>query len=52
MGPCARDLASRTVVTDVRVPGLHGCCMGWRGAHDDARRARIKAGGRADKCGG
>jgi hypothetical protein len=42
MGPRALDLASKTVVTDVHVPGLAGCCWAWRGAHDDAGRPRIK----------
>jgi hypothetical protein len=35
------------MVTDVRVPGLSGFCWSWRGAHDDARRARIKTGGKS-----
>jgi hypothetical protein len=43
----ARDLASRILVTDVRTPGLRGCCWSWRGAHDDAHRARIKLGGKS-----
>ena len=46
VGPCVRDLMARTVVTDVRVPGLSGCCWAWRGAHDQAQRARIKIGGK------
>ena len=47
MGTCVRDLMARKVVTNVRVPGLSGCCWAWRGAHDDAHRARVKAGGKS-----
>src|SRR5436309_33168 len=47
VGSGARDLRSRMMVTDVRVPGLSGCCWAWRGAHDEARRARVKSGGKS-----
>ena len=42
----SRSLHSKIVVTSFRLPGLAGCCWGWRGAHDGAHRARVKIGGR------
>ena len=46
MGARARNLMSKTLVTEVRRQGLADCCWGWRGAHDRASGARVKSGGK------